>query len=610
MLQATVTVSAESPNQPKRLTSGELRIGPRRHKLICDEDGTLRQEFPNVVELSPAAQITLLYKSSWLSGTKTRTINTQSFFANYAGAPTQGLSVVQDGIRVTFSYQATAAVFSTPRATQTVPPTAQTSGTLSPTTQAILEDCPQFRILVIGKSGVGKSSLINTAFGIHKACAANFMRGKANIEEGLESPVNERFILHDSLGFEPGDKDNYNTVKDFIRNRQTGLLKDQLHAVWFCVQIPRAGGRLLEIAAEDFFRTKKKTMGTIPLIVVYTMLDSLVDEMTMQLAMSSNSELDDESLTRNACLKAASSVRERHKGITRLTGEPLPYAIVSTRENYRYTLQTLVELTHQQVGIRDTPGAQITSVVTLMAQRVAPHLKIQGSIDIGRQRYWKALRTGPDFIGHTIWDCLSVIHADIVAVWNFNDPTCHLLDNKFKELVIKMVQEMQMRSVPNPNRILALGGGSLVAAASGFLAAILNPAAPIVLPIVAGIAAAVWVYDVYQNVKNVQQIFMAFIVDLTHIMETLFILTGRDHKKLTRRAIKLAYTTYHESGVMGQAHTDIQGYRDRVGRDGTLELIESLIKPERSGDLTVKDYFAEISKLDIQKLNLDQEEEW
>jgi hypothetical protein len=104
---------------------------------------------------------------------------------------------------------------------------------------------------------------------------------------------------------------------------------------------------------------------------------------------------------------------------------------------------------------------------------------------------------------------------------------------------------------------------------------------------------------------------MVFIVDLTHIMETLFILTARDHNKLTRRVIKLAYSTYHASDVMNQAHADIQKYRDLDGRDSALEMIESLIKPERCGDSNVKDYYSEIGKLDIRKLNLEsQEEEW
>ena len=110
--------------------------------------------------------------------------------------------------------------------------------------------------------------------------------------------------------------------------------------------------------------------------------------------------------------------------------------------------------------------------------------------------------------------------------------------------------------------------------------------------------------------KATQQIFMAFIVDLTHIMETLFILTARGHNKLTRRAIKVAYSIYHDSNVMIRAHAHIQTYRNLDGRDAALEMIESLIRPERSVDSNVKDYYAEISKLDILGTNLDREEEW
>ncbi|KAF8126776.1 hypothetical protein EV363DRAFT_1173665 [Boletus edulis] len=563
------------------------------------------------IELSPEVQITLRYKRPWSLGTKNKKINIQDLFANSTSAPTQDVSVAQGSIRVTFSRLAAETAFFTPPTPETEPPTI---GTLQAETQVILEICPKFRILVIGKSGVGKSSLINVAFGINKAatfhqCAANLKRGEANIDDGLESPSNERFILHDSLGFEPGDKVNYKIVKHFIQHRQAGALGDQLHAVWFCVQTPRAGGRLLEVAAEDFFRSKKGTLGTIPLIVVYTMVDSFVDELTLQ-SLSSHSELDEESLTKDARANAESSIKGRHDEITRLADEPIPYAVVSTKERYKDTLDKLVELTYDKVKTRDTPGARTTSVVTLMAQRISPHLKIQGSIDIGRRRYWKALSTSPYFNGHTMGDCLSVIHADIVDVWNFNDPAGHLHDSKFREFVVKMVQEMETRSASNLDGTSVLSSGSLAAAAPQLMVAVSNPAAPIVLPIIAGVAIAVWVYGVYQNVKNVQQKSMAFIVDLTHIMETLFILTCRDHNKLTRRAVKLVYTAYYESVVMKQAHTDILGYSDGVGRGGALEMIECLIKPERSGDMNMKKYFAEIRKWDIQGLNLDHEEDW
>ena len=59
-------------------------------------------------------------------------------------------------------------------------------------------------------------------------------RGICDIETELFSPQNERFVLHDSEGFEPGEVEKYATVKKFVQHRREQRdLKDQLHAVWF-----------------------------------------------------------------------------------------------------------------------------------------------------------------------------------------------------------------------------------------------------------------------------------------------------------------------------------------------------------------------------------------
>ena len=39
------------------------------------------------------------------------------------------------------------------------------------------------------------------------------------------------------------------------------------------------------------------------------------------------------------------------------------------------------------------------------------------------QGYWQAVISGADFPGHTIQDCLQVIHTDIANVWNFCNPS-------------------------------------------------------------------------------------------------------------------------------------------------------------------------------------------
>ncbi|KAJ8597095.1 hypothetical protein M405DRAFT_12106 [Rhizopogon salebrosus TDB-379] len=91
----------------------------------------------------------------------------------------------------------------------------------------------RFRILVIGKTGVGKSTLIDRAFGVRSALASDSMRGEATIDTEFISMQNDRLVLHDSKGFEPGEEDNVNIVRDFIeRRRKKEALGDRLHAVW------------------------------------------------------------------------------------------------------------------------------------------------------------------------------------------------------------------------------------------------------------------------------------------------------------------------------------------------------------------------------------------
>jgi hypothetical protein len=59
------------------------------------------------------------------------------------------------------------------------------------------------------------------------------MPGEAIIDTEFISEQNDRFVLHDSKGFEPGEEENVNKVRDFIeRRRKKEALGDRLHAVW------------------------------------------------------------------------------------------------------------------------------------------------------------------------------------------------------------------------------------------------------------------------------------------------------------------------------------------------------------------------------------------
>ncbi|KAG1735752.1 uncharacterized protein EDB91DRAFT_552075 [Suillus paluster] len=111
----------------------------------------------------------------------------------------------------------------------------------------------------------------------------------------------------------------------------------------------------------------------------------------------------------------------------------------------------------------------------------------------------------------------------------------------------------------------------MVGTIAAIMSALAGPAAPIVVPIAAGVVLAIWVYDVYQVSRVVLQRVMSYIVDLTLVLQTLYLVS--ESQEVSRRAIKLAVRSYIESPISGEVHTRIQEYDkeltllDRRGRD-------------------------------------------
>ncbi|KAJ7931841.1 hypothetical protein B0H13DRAFT_2308229 [Mycena leptocephala] len=156
------------------------------------------------------------------------------------------------------------------------------SQTLPLVTKEILDECPQFRVLVVGNSGVGKSSLIYHAFGINKNSVSHQERGICNIEDEITSTANPRFVLHDSMGFEAGKRENFETAKRFLVSRTKRPLKDRVHVIWLCIHVPFASGRAFETGDEEFLALASALR--VPIVVVFTQFDKLVNSMYPKLA--------------------------------------------------------------------------------------------------------------------------------------------------------------------------------------------------------------------------------------------------------------------------------------------------------------------------------------
>lgn len=127
------------------------------------------------------------------------------------------------------------------------------------------DECRKFRICIIGRTDVGKSTLMARVFGINedevfippfhlwnklatadfttprKAQVVNQARaletrsgGAHNIWDGkTDQRRNHALVIHDSRGFEANELESLRVVKDFIAYRSSRpKLADQLHCIW------------------------------------------------------------------------------------------------------------------------------------------------------------------------------------------------------------------------------------------------------------------------------------------------------------------------------------------------------------------------------------------
>ncbi|KAG2352117.1 era-like GTP-binding protein [Suillus spraguei] len=154
----------------------------------------------------------------------------------------------------------------------------------------IKEKIGRFRILTIGRANAGKTTILRRVCNTRENpviydCAGKKVdpavldpsreRGEHNIENELVFPSNPGFVFHDSRGFEAGGESEFDQVKEFIarRSKETKL-KNQLHAIWYCIPMDEASRSFT--AGEVKFFSQCDT-GSIPVIVLFTKFDAFYD---------------------------------------------------------------------------------------------------------------------------------------------------------------------------------------------------------------------------------------------------------------------------------------------------------------------------------------------
>lgn len=120
---------------------------------------------------------------------------------------------------------------------------------------------------------------------------------------------------------------------------------------------------------------------------------------------------------------------------------------------------------------------------------------------------------------------------------------------------------------------------SMLATLAGIVSALSGPLAPIVIPIAAGLVVGHWSLLIFKQANIVLQRLMTYIVALTIIMQTIFVVTTSTNNVVTRRLIKLALKTFLESSQT-RVINSIKEPLGHFGRDAALQRVTELLKSE------------------------------
>ncbi|KAI9439394.1 hypothetical protein BJY52DRAFT_1217284 [Lactarius psammicola] len=424
---------------------------------------------------------------------------------------------------------------------------------LTSTVRQVLSEHFKFRILVVGKSGCGKSSLIKAIFKVDDV--TENMRENVDINVEFRPKDNCYLIVHECSGLGPqaGNLQNLQTIRDFISHRTDASCSDseRLHAVWICVPASDAIDGKLGEGAEEILGMK-----TVPVVLVLTKFDIVVSKVLFDIPR------DDAQPHERAKVKALEMYEESCRHLFHKDSRVLP---VSERPRYADLVEKLVVVTDRCILGSPGPSAGFgvpgeksrVNAVPLAwsaALRASRDIIVQTSIEVGRSRYWRHLWSSDDFAGHSLKSCVNVIHVDLVEIWNLNDRTGYLSSDEFKAKMSHIVKDLEgpTSTMSGPYRTRA------------------------------GVEFAGWVRHVYRDSKEDVRCVMGYIVDLIVILDDIF---GTISGDISPESVAPVIGGHIDSGQMNKIHDKIRTFvtetfalSSSVPQDLILEKIIDLIQ--------------------------------
>ena len=234
-------------------------------------------------------------------------------------------------------------------------------------------------VLVIGNSGVGKSTLINSVLGDEKAKTGYGSSGTTDKLEIYESEE-VAFRIIDTVGFEPSLVKGWKAINDVKKwskeSAKNGKEDSEINVIWFCVE--GTSSKLFPKTIKDL--SKATAMWeTVPIVVVITKSYS-VPERTQNIEMVSNAFAKQKRYSKNlkhivpvvaSTYTLNNTAFAAPEGITELidvTNELMPEGIkAGAHDIYNFKLKRKKGLAQSIVALSTTAAVTVAAVPISLA---------------------------------------------------------------------------------------------------------------------------------------------------------------------------------------------------------------------------------------------------